>query len=403
MLCIRNFRKLAFLSRRTTLFLLILLFITALSFIIWSIKWTPNLKYVESFLEKQIIIIPPSSQDQQTISKTPNRDLFILIVSSPENRKSRDAIRQTYASNLHGQFKFLIGTKYCHIPDHQRHVVNDGGFTRNIDKICKNCNCRYKKNIPYLDRKVEINDEMEQILKEVKDEQEEFEDIYLLDLVETYQNLTLKMKLGFVSLTEDVEKNKITRPKWVLKVDDDAVVIPRKLTSFLQSKSNREERSENSYIYAGHMDSDKKVLKESPLTNRWGELQYPGIPHVSINRESIEYYYPTYALGATGYVLEYDLVNYISKYNRNLTNYIAEDAAIGIWIDNGIKDNLIDKKINYVSSDKSFSLNGIKHMTKWLCRKLGTKYSEVGVFGHRMDADDIKYCWNKYIQNFARY
>ena len=213
------------------------------------------------------------------------------------------------------------------------------------------------------------------------------------------------MKLGFVSLTEDVEKNKITRPKWVLKVDDDAVVIPRKLISFLQSKNNGDERSKNSYIYAGHMDSDKKVFKESPLTNRWGELQYPGIPHVSTDRKSIEYYYPTYALGATGYVLEYNLVNYISKYNQNLTNYIAEDAAVGIWIDDGVKNtsSLIDKRINYVSSDKVFSYNGKKHMTKWLCRKLGSRYSEVGVFGHRMEADDINYCWNKYIQNSARH
>ena len=148
------------------------------------------------------------SDQKITITKTETEtpDIFILIVSSPQNRQARDAIRHTYAYSLKNSYKFLIGNQYCQIPDSQRLKVSK----------CNNCNCEYDPSISIENHLPLIkNDNLEEVYNNVIKENDEFNDIYLIDMIDTYQNLTLKVRTGFMNLVTEVRNGKIAKtPKW---------------------------------------------------------------------------------------------------------------------------------------------------------------------------------------------
>ena len=133
-------------------------------------------------------------------------------------------------------------------------------------------------------------------------EYEEHNDLlFLTDLKESYHNLTLKVLKSFAWIAQNIDS------KFVLKVDDDSFVRLGDLVLDLMKKEKY------GRIYWGFFRGDANVKTNGP----WKEP----------NWILCDKYLP-YANGG-GYVLSYDLVQYISKQQNMLQLYNSEDVSVG--------------------------------------------------------------------------
>ena len=191
-------------------------------------------------------------------------DLFIMIVSARGNFAARNKIRKTWAKNIKGNYKFLVGHHYCKLNPSQREFIPK----------CNNCNCNPKPKLDLQKTKLEYleNEEDEEIYKGLDEEERIYGDLYLLDMIDTYQNLTLKVKLGLKTIYENIENGIITngrdeKPKWVMKIDDDAISLSKEIENYLTKVHNTEA---SKYLYMGRMYTTRKVLR----VGLWAEINY---------------------------------------------------------------------------------------------------------------------------------
>ena len=109
------------------------------------------------------------------------------------------------------------------------------------------------------------------------------ENVVLLPMIDTYQNITKKVKLGI----DWVVKN--TQAKWIMKVDSDAYVQVDAINDYLKRFDAEQ------YVVIGRIVNGVKVKKSSKdEEQRWVDTKYAKGKH-----------YPQYCSGAAGYsVLE---------------------------------------------------------------------------------------------------
>lgn len=174
-------------------------------------------------------------------------------------------------------------------------------------------------------------------------ENEGFKDmIFLEELKESYHNLTRKTLQTFVKAYETWDF------KFVMKVDSDSFVRPIALLNAL--KTNAHPR-----LYWGFLDGRARPM----VKGKWTE---PG--WMLCDR------YLPYQLGG-GYVIAYDLVEYIAKNSRLLKLYKNEDVSVGAW--------LAGLNVHYVH-DPRFD-------TEWTSRGCNDEY----LVTHKHDAPTMKH------------
>lgn len=306
------------------------------------------------------------------------KKLFLMIISARNNFEERETIRNSW---LHGHknYKFVIGNTYCKIPNHQRESLD-----KEAGHHCNNCNCNVRPDLPDGEEVVLMDDPIEEhINRELILENKLYNDLALVPMIDTYQNLTLKVKHGIKTIVEIIDSQPLSkRPQWILKIDDDSVVIPKLVEKYLTTYFPYEK-----LLYAGAMVSDSPILR----SGAFGETHYNSL-HDPRN------VYPPYASGASGYVLTYDLANYIRNNFNELYNYICEDTAIGIWLEKARDDDIFPgMKFVYVSNYKIFSNEEFKS-----CYKLADRDNHFVTLGHKMNSQKIIECYD-YFKESARY
>lgn len=212
-------------------------------------------------IEKRELFYGPLKKQEVNKNKEKNFYIFVLILTTKNALDRRDAIRNTWlnlavASRFQVIHKFVIGTQDLDSSE--------------VDKL--DVENRENKDI-----------------------------LFLNDLKDSYQNLTLKVLKSFKWINENIDC------KFILKVDDDSFVRLGKLLEAVEQKEKY------GRIYWGFFRGDANVKQRGP----WAEP----------NWVLCDKYLP-YANGG-GYVLSQDLVNYISVQSSMLQYFNSEDVSIG--------------------------------------------------------------------------
>lgn len=157
----------------------------------------------------------------------------------------------------------------------------------------------------------ELNQELLQRLK--REQIVEGDLLFLPDLLDSYNNLTLKLLHG-------IEAMNYTKPfKYMLKCDDDSFVRVNSLVDELvrrQSMMRGLGKEEEGCFYWGFFDGRARVQKKG----KWKESDY----------NLCDLYIP-YALGG-GYVLSKKCTDYIIKNHEMLRPFRNEDVSVGTWL-----------------------------------------------------------------------
>ena len=180
-------------------------------------------------------------------------DVFYLIFSAAKNIENRNMIRKTWAKKLMatGNYKFIIGKDYCKIASHHRQkVVTTKMSSNNDDNHNANnldISCTPKPELLANGTVIEYlpngNPFMENVYEKVKTEAQKNHDIIFVNMVDTYQNGSLKYLLAYDRLVRQMEtkNNKIRlkayreddRPRWIFQLDDSSLVILGLVVLFL--------------------------------------------------------------------------------------------------------------------------------------------------------------------------
>lgn len=314
---------------------------------------------VESELSADFPTTPTSINFQSNFSKpllpnvekfTPtDQGLVILIVSKQSAFQRREIIRKTWASNFPNNYKFLIGKHSC---------LNEVHDTR--------YQCLKQNDLA-----------TSEIYPKLLAENDQYNDLFLLDFIDTYHNLTTKMKFGFAKTVEyfepqNLEKEPKTEPKWLFKIDDDAIIFQKNLNTILKKYSERLEPEK--YLYFGHFISSKVARTSKNGRAKNVELIYPGI------------HYPPYATGAAGYLMSFNLIKFFVANSKDLTPYTAEDASMGIWINSTPKIKV--HTIFMRQYTNSFSTHGFR-----VCKGYREKSHKFISIGHRLSDQQLSDCY----------
>ena len=211
-------------------------------------------------------------------------------------------------------------------------------------------------------------------------------DLILVDVVDTYRNLTLKVLKGFTAAIR-------ARPtiKYILKIDDDNYYKIDKYYKLLEEVVEESKSSSGSdpiesrgstrgltpLYYIGAMKHNTTVIRPETTNTKHN-------PKFELKKWSENEYendiYPTFANGMNGYGLSGKLVEMLVDYHENSNNstnnlplYHNEDTSIGIWLDILKSENI---------------KNGVNQPIKYLDLSKNKK------FGSFTDTCDLNFCIN---------
>ena len=182
-----------------------------------------------------------------------------------------------------------------------------------------------------------INGLSEQVLSNLANEQEKFNDLMLLHKVyDSYSNLTMKVLNSFVYANSNYKFF------YLLKSDDDSFVI---LDVILEELAER--KSNQSYYWGYIIDRAIVHTKGKYAEHKW---------FLSNN-------YLPYAQGIA-YVLSGDLITYLTVNPDKLMLYNNEDVSVGTWISPYNIERRHDKRFIYYY---------------WRCRRDGIVFNPVSI------------------------
>ncbi|XP_028128659.2 beta-1,3-galactosyltransferase 6 [Diabrotica virgifera virgifera] len=256
-------------------------------------------------------------------SKFKNPDIIILILSAPKNYEKRSIVRDTWLklkSKLNEENTFKV-----------KHFFVIGNLFLPKEESSK-----------------------------ISSEQLQHSDILTLPVVDSYKNLTDKIKYSFQWL--DTQYDYGLGFKYVLKCDDDSFVNLDKLVVELmkiESKylkriydKNTEEyiisinyqqggRSEDLNLYWGYFNGNARIKNKG----KWKETNW-----IVSDR------YVPYALGG-GYILSKGLISYISRNMKELKSFNSEDVSVGLWL--SPVNNIV--RIHDIRFDTEWTSRGCKN------------------------------------------
>ncbi|XP_071833739.1 UDP-GalNAc:beta-1,3-N-acetylgalactosaminyltransferase 2-like [Apostichopus japonicus] len=166
------------------------------------------------------------------------------------------------------------------------------------------------------EKRQEWSTEMDRVQKRLQEENKKHRDIVLVDAVDTYQNLPLKVLLFHKWLTDNVDF------KYLLKTDDDCFLNIRHILKTINKTTFPE-----SNAWWGNFRYNWAVQRHG----KWAEHHYPSTA------------YPAFACGS-GNMLSADLVKWTAKNYRVLHQYQGEDVSMAIWL-SAILPNYLDDKM----------------------------------------------------------
>lgn len=230
-------------------------------------RWgLPMFTFVCGYYLNKFISYEESPWDDQSIKK-PTKDgdqpeLLVYILSSPANLDKRNAIRETWLSGIASDIQgyFVIGTS---------------GIAP-------------------------------QTRRRLDDEQEDYADLVLLDMQDSYDRLAEKV----LRMMEHAE-SKFSNPALFMKCDDDTFVNTK-----LMKQEIRGKRYKNPLIYWGYFNGNAPIFKKG----KWAEAEY----------KLCDRYIP-YAMGG-GYVIGWHVLKHIVSIGSMLELYKSEDVSLGTWL-----------------------------------------------------------------------
>lgn len=272
--------------------------------------------------------------------------LLVLVISKRDNFGQRQIIRETYA-RYHTDVYFMIGNRSCPWPV----SMLENSYTCQLSSKFSNLDekfgtsemnyfhldltkpySKYEKIKFRLENNQSINSlhlfnqwfkninlilshqiEQESLSQKLKQEP----NVITLPMIDSYDKLTEKMKLSYRWVHENLIKTNSNTPEWIVKIDDDSIVDIEQLESYL-IQNYPSDLYPN--LYLGKLIDDEKVITTGKDVVKWGEFKYS------------QKLYPTFANGATGYVVSLNLAKFLSVNSQYLENYHNEDAALGIWL-----------------------------------------------------------------------
>lgn len=254
--------------------------------------------------------------------------LVALVLSAPNNFDRRTTIRETWASL---RPKHIDSTEYSDnvifIPKTsktsaflERDTV-DSQKTK-LKKYLE-WRSRYDKapNIKQENLKIKVffaigtlnSDKL--LVEKIHAESQIYNDLIILDeMIDSYQNLTLKLVSSLKTLFHSVPNF-----KYVLKTDDDSYVKLDLLSYDLlqyDQKLNVSSEHEGLGLYWGYFYGKANIKK----SGQWQEENYNRCDR-----------YTPYAAGG-GYVISKSVVNFISSYAEELSLFNSEDVSMGNWL-----------------------------------------------------------------------
>ena len=227
----------------------------------------------------------PCPHHEQSTPLSDN-EVVVLVMSARSDVERRKAIRETWARGHTGVF-FMVGDKACAIPPSYRTTAYS---------------CEAKGPVPSdvqtpYDTKVAGEDVL------LKDEAEAHSDLVLLPMVDFYRALPRKLKETCRWALAHTEA------KWMVKVDDDAVVRIPELEALLG------QRDATKLVVMGHIRRGAAV----PKSGKWSDLDF------------IRPQYPPFANGAQGYAVTRGVAGAVVAHDG--FEYQGEDVSLGIWMD----------------------------------------------------------------------
>ena len=397
----------------------------------WSLKNVES-KSKEKYIHDALKLPNPYCKAKVNIFKNYQKstDIYAIILSKQSNFKIRNTIRNTFAKHIK-HYKFLVGGSYCKI---KKEFLLDLQKLRSEQQVFENQDsandhleaCFLNQTAVDLALKkdanttiYEENKTQEDLQKYLRKENARHKDLYIIpDLVDSYYNLTSKVKSGIAHIFEHYywyQKNKTGKkegngpfPRWIMKVDDDEVVLFPEMENYLKNTwqlkygNNGKNDPEKRPILAGRISQKVKIKRLDPRNHKWGEMKYVQPGNTFENTTD----YPKYAQGACGYLISRYFANWINTNSENITNYTAEDTSMGIWaekldyLEKNTKTNP-NKQNPILYHSNHLSFENIVHVSKSrlekACSEIGLNY--VFSLGHKFMADDIAYLYDCYEKN----
>ncbi|XP_071962215.1 UDP-GalNAc:beta-1,3-N-acetylgalactosaminyltransferase 2-like [Antedon mediterranea] len=151
-----------------------------------------------------------------------------------------------------------------------------------------------------LERLTELSKES----KLLKEEQNKYNDIIFVDVIDVYSNIPSKLLKFYKWVSNSIQF------KYIMKADDDTFVNPYTLIKFLD-----EYNLNASWSWWGSFRRNWKVNQYG----KWADFEYNSLT------------YPPFACGS-GNVLSSDLISWIANNECFLHCYQGEDISVGIWL-----------------------------------------------------------------------
>mmetsp|Transcript_14013 Transcript_14013/g.25047 ORF Transcript_14013/g.25047 Transcript_14013/m.25047 type:complete len:446 (-) Transcript_14013:110-1447(-) len=239
--------------------------------------------------------LPEFKQSVNVTERLEGEPVIFMVMSARSHFEERQAVRDTWGKDMKNVI-FVVGGKWCWWPPSLQDPSGPCVLLKS------------KQRVVARSYTVVLHNRKERVLQpRLLEEQERYGDLLILDMVDSYGNLSGKNLAMLTWL-----KSQLHSSPWVYKVDDDSIISVNRVVELLEQPSMAK------FDFIGHLEPHSPVLK----SGRWMELQY-----------NDTYYYPTYPQGSTGYLLNGNLVSKIVAYNKEkpLPIYRCEDAAVGFW------------------------------------------------------------------------
>ena len=273
-----------------------------------------------------------------TTSYLTKNDVIYFVLSKRDNLKARMAIRQTWASQMDNLY-FVIGQN-CPIHSKYREPLVCSHTPNIIDQI------------DYFDSQEAFHKELFQLDVEIEKEQLEYRDLLIMDEIDVYQSLPLKIKFAYQFVSKFLPD-----ARYVVKLDDDFFVQPAKFADYLRESYNSTEY----LVVSGYIC----IRCTAHTSGKWKER--PQFKKGSL--------YPPFPLGSYGHAVTRPIAEYIAKNRHYLFDYQGEDVSLGIWLER------LGDKVKFINT--AVMSNGGNCMRQDLL-----------VVGHNVMLDKMQKCYN---------
>lgn len=214
-------------------------------------------------------------------------NIVVLTLSGRSKFATRQAIRKTWKRNQNNVF-FVVGVRGCGIPPAYRREY-ECSFKTSPDAVPKKAQLEHERRLAIEQEKLQA-------------EASAFNDMVLVDMVDSYRKLPRKLKLGYKWALQE------TTAEWILKADDDFFVRVARLGEVV--KNRRPWRTVIGGIATGWV---------VPRKGKWAELNYK------------KSRYPSFPIGSYGHLVSRDVAQYVVTSDQ--FEFQGEDVSLGIWLD----------------------------------------------------------------------